>query len=51
MTSRDQVEGVRRGHAAGVTGFFVEPLPLGTLVGQVSAVLLAGRAGPHAANP
>ena len=50
VTSRDRVVDLKEGYAAGVTDYFVKPLPLRTLVEQVCAVLIAGRAGPGTAT-
>ena len=44
VTSRDRMVDMRQGYAAGVTDYFIKPLPLRTLVEQVCAVLLEGRA-------
>ncbi len=45
MTSRDRLADMRLGYAAGVSDYFVKPLPLRTLVDRVCAVLLGAPAG------
>lgn len=47
VTSRDRLADMRLGYAAGVTDYFVKPLPMRTLVARVCAVLL----GPPAGHP
>jgi two-component system, OmpR family, phosphate regulon response regulator PhoB len=50
VTSRNRPADLEQGYAAGVTDYFVKPLPLRTLVEQVCAVLIRQRAGRRTAT-